>query len=81
MHGRQFGVSDRKIALPLGVAAVDGSEPLQYSEAVAVGLERLVDQPYEVPESPDLHLLAGGEEPDALAQRVIQHLLTCQIVN
>jgi bifunctional enzyme CysN/CysC len=40
-----------------------------------------VDQPYEVPESPDLHLLAGGEAPDALAERVIQHLLTSQIVN
>jgi adenylylsulfate kinase-like enzyme len=45
-----------------------------------VGLERLVDQLYEVPESPDLHLLAGGEEPDALAERVVQHLLTSEIV-
>jgi bifunctional enzyme CysN/CysC len=54
-----------------------------YRRALAGDIKNFtgVDQPYEVPESPDLHLLAGGEEPDALAQRVIQHLLTCQIVN
>ena len=34
-----------------------------------------VDQPYETPENPELHLLAGQESPEALAQRVIDELV------
>ena len=38
-----------------------------------------VDQPYEVPESPELHLLAGNEGPERLANRVIENLLQLKI--
>jgi len=34
-----------------------------------------VDQPYEVPENPELHLLAGQERPETLAQQVIDELV------
>jgi bifunctional enzyme CysN/CysC len=40
-----------------------------------------VDQPYEVPENPDLRLDGGRERPDALAQRVIEHLFRRGILN
>jgi bifunctional enzyme CysN/CysC len=33
-----------------------------------------VDQPYEVPEQPELHLLSGRKEPDRLASEVIVEL-------
>jgi bifunctional enzyme CysN/CysC len=39
-----------------------------------------VDQPYEVPENPELHLLAGGKEPDRLANEVIEALLQRKIL-
>ena len=34
-----------------------------------------VDQPYEAPENPELHLLAGAKEPDRLANEVVETLL------
>ena len=40
-----------------------------------------VDQPYEVPESADLRLPGDRERPDALAERVIEHLLRRQILH
>jgi bifunctional enzyme CysN/CysC len=40
-----------------------------------------VDQPYEVPENPDLRLPGDRERPDALAARVIEHLLRRGILN
>jgi bifunctional enzyme CysN/CysC len=40
-----------------------------------------VDQPYEVPENADLHLQAHRQAPDALAERVIQHLLRRKILD
>ena len=40
-----------------------------------------VDQPYEVPENPDLRLHGERERPDALAARVIEHLLRRGILN
>jgi bifunctional enzyme CysN/CysC len=39
-----------------------------------------VDQPYEVPERADLRLPGDRERPDALAERVIEHLLRRQIL-
>jgi bifunctional enzyme CysN/CysC len=39
-----------------------------------------VDQPYEVPENPELHLLAGGKEADRLANEVIEALLRRKIL-
>jgi bifunctional enzyme CysN/CysC len=39
-----------------------------------------VDQPYEVPDNPELHLLAGGKEPDRLANEVIEALLQRKIL-
>jgi bifunctional enzyme CysN/CysC len=40
-----------------------------------------VDQPYEVPENPELHLLAGAADPDKLASEVIDELVRRQIVS
>ena len=40
-----------------------------------------VDQPYEVPENPELHLLAGAVDPDKLASQVIDELVRRQIVS
>ena len=34
-----------------------------------------VDQPYEAPENPDLHLLAGSKDADRLASEVVEALL------
>ena len=39
-----------------------------------------VDQPYEVPENPELHLLAGSKEADRLANEVIEALLQRNIL-
>ncbi len=39
-----------------------------------------VDQPYEAPESPELHLMAGSEEAGLLAQQVIDELTRRKIV-
>ncbi len=39
-----------------------------------------VDQPYEVPENPELHLLAGGKEPDRLAGEVVEALVQRKIL-
>jgi bifunctional enzyme CysN/CysC len=39
-----------------------------------------VDQPYEAPENPELHLLAGGKAPDRLASEVIEALLARKIL-
>ncbi|MBI2713849.1 MAG: sulfate adenylyltransferase subunit CysN [Rhizobiales bacterium] len=39
-----------------------------------------VDQPYETPENPELHLLAGRKDPDKLANEVIEELARKKIV-
>jgi bifunctional enzyme CysN/CysC len=39
-----------------------------------------IDQPYEAPENPELHLLAGGKEADRLASEVIEALLQRKIL-
>ena len=39
-----------------------------------------VDQPYETPENPELHLLAGRKDPDKLANEVIDELARKKIV-
>jgi bifunctional enzyme CysN/CysC len=39
-----------------------------------------VDQPYEAPENPELHLLAGGKEADTLANEVIEAVLQRKIL-
>ena len=38
-----------------------------------------IDQPYEVPENPELHLLAAKETPEMLADQVIKELLKREI--
>ncbi|HEY1473389.1 MAG TPA: sulfate adenylyltransferase subunit CysN [Pseudolabrys sp.] len=39
-----------------------------------------VDQPYEVPENPELHLLAGSKEADRLANEVVEALMQRGII-
>ncbi len=39
-----------------------------------------VDQPYEVPENPELHLMAGRDEAAALARQVIDELMKRKIL-
>jgi bifunctional enzyme CysN/CysC len=39
-----------------------------------------VDQPYEVPENPELHLMAGNTEPDRLASEVVEALVQRKIL-
>ena len=39
-----------------------------------------VDQPYEVPEKPELHLLAGAKEADRLASEVIEDLVRRKVL-
>jgi bifunctional enzyme CysN/CysC len=39
-----------------------------------------IDQPYEAPENPELHLLADGKEADRLASEVIEALLQRKIL-
>jgi bifunctional enzyme CysN/CysC len=39
-----------------------------------------VDQPYEVPENAELHLLAGSKDPDKLASEVIEDLVRRKIL-
>ena len=34
-----------------------------------------IDAPYERPEAPDIHLLAGGQRAEALAEQVVARLL------
>jgi bifunctional enzyme CysN/CysC len=39
-----------------------------------------VDQPYEAPENPELHLLAGSKDPDKLANEVVEELIRQRIL-
>ena len=39
-----------------------------------------VDQPYDVPENAELHLLAAKEAPERLAEQVIKELLKREII-
>ena len=39
-----------------------------------------VDQPYEVPENPELHLMAGSKDADRLASEVIEALVQRKIL-
>jgi Adenylylsulfate kinase and related kinases len=39
-----------------------------------------VDQPYEVPENPELHLMAGSKDADRLANEVVEALLQRKIL-
>ena len=52
-----------------------------YRRALAGKLKNFtgVDQPYDVPENPELHLLAAEETPETLADQVIKELLKREI--
>ena len=52
-----------------------------YKRALAGEIKNFtgVDQPYETPEIPELHLMAARDEPPALAQRVIDELVKRKI--
>ena len=39
-----------------------------------------IDQPYEIPENPEIHLLAGNQDPDKLANEVIEKLIQKKIL-
>ena len=53
-----------------------------YKRALAGEIKNFtgVDQPYEVPENPELHLMAGRDDADALAGRVVEELLRRKVV-
>ena len=53
-----------------------------YARALAGEIKNFtgIDQPYEVPENPEVHLMAGGHEPDKLAGDVIEELVRRKIV-
>ena len=53
-----------------------------YARALAGEIKNFtgVDQPYEVPENPELHLLAGSKEADRLANEVIEALIRRKIL-
>jgi len=48
-----------------------------YKRALAGEIKNFtgVDQPYEVPENAELHLMAGSGSPDILAEQVIMHFM------
>jgi len=39
-----------------------------------------VDDPYEPPQNPELHLDAGDQNPDALAEQVVTYLQQCGVI-
>jgi bifunctional enzyme CysN/CysC len=47
-----------------------------YAKAKAGGIKNFtgIDAPYETPESPEIHLDAARQEPEQLAERVVQEL-------
>jgi bifunctional enzyme CysN/CysC len=51
-----------------------------YAKARAGGIRNFtgIDSPYEVPESPELHLRGGEQSPEQLAGQVIEELLRAQ---
>ncbi|MFK2904186.1 sulfate adenylyltransferase subunit CysN [Dyella ginsengisoli] len=51
-----------------------------YAKARAGGIRNFtgIDSPYEVPESPELHLRGGDQSPEQLAEQVIEELLRAQ---
>ena len=53
-----------------------------YARALAGEIKNFtgVDQPYEAPENPELHLLAGAKEADRLANEVIEALVQRKIL-
>ena len=53
-----------------------------YKRAIAGEIKNFtgVNAPYEVPENPELHLLAGAKEPDKLANEVIDDLMRRKIL-
>ena len=53
-----------------------------YKRALAGEIKNFtgVDQPYEVPENAELHLMAGREDADALAHQVIDELVRRKII-
>jgi bifunctional enzyme CysN/CysC len=53
-----------------------------YARALAGEIKNFtgVDQPYEVPENPELHLLVGRKDADALAHEVVELLARRKIV-
>jgi len=54
-----------------------------YSKAKAGKIKNFtgIDAPYEAPETPELHLRTVGEQPDQLAQRIVDMLAERNIVN
>ncbi len=53
-----------------------------YRRALAGGIKNFtgVDQPYEAPENPELHLLAGSKNADRLASEVVEALVQRKIL-
>ncbi|MGA0586719.1 sulfate adenylyltransferase subunit CysN [Dyella sp. KRB-257] len=51
-----------------------------YAKARAGGIKNFtgIDSPYEVPESPELHLHGGDQSPERLAEQVIEALLRAE---
>ncbi len=54
-----------------------------YKRALAGEIKNFtgIDQAYETPENAEIHLLAGREGPDTLAQRIIDELLVRHIIH
>jgi bifunctional enzyme CysN/CysC len=54
-----------------------------YRRAIAGEIKNFtgIDQPYETPENPELHLLAGVKEPDRLANEVIDALIERKVLS
>jgi bifunctional enzyme CysN/CysC len=54
-----------------------------YSKAKAGKIKNFtgIDAPYEAPETPELHLRTVGEQPDQLAQRIVDMLAERNILN
>jgi len=53
-----------------------------YKRALAGEIKNFtgVDQPYEAPKQPEVHLMAGDETPSALAEQVIERLARARII-
>jgi len=61
---------------PLDVCIARDAKGL-YRKAIAGEIKNFtgVDQAYEAPETPDIHLLSGRQSPHALANEVVEELM------
>ena len=67
-----------------GIATCEQRDPKGlYHRAIAGEIKNFtgIDQPYETPENPELHLLAGVKEPDRLANEVIDALIERKVLS